>query len=92
MVDSDNKVALNILCDLYALSTIEADRALVDGARPAVQRPLEGDQPRGLLAVPPAASDRRGPRRRVRDPAGDAARGDARGVRQPPSSGQETAS
>ena len=26
MVDSDNKVALNILCDLYALSTIEADR------------------------------------------------------------------
>ena len=28
MVDSDNKVALNILCDLYALSTIEADRAL----------------------------------------------------------------
>ena len=27
MVDSDNKVALNILCDLYALSTIEADRA-----------------------------------------------------------------
>jgi acyl-CoA oxidase len=27
MVDSDNKVALNSLCDLYALSTIEADRA-----------------------------------------------------------------
>ncbi len=27
MVDSDNKVALNMLCDLYALSTIEADRA-----------------------------------------------------------------
>ncbi len=26
MVDSDNKVALNLLCDLYALSTIEADR------------------------------------------------------------------
>jgi acyl-CoA oxidase len=25
--DSDNKVALNLLCDLYALSTIEADRA-----------------------------------------------------------------
>ena len=55
---------------------------LLDGARPAVQRPLEGDQPRGLLAVPTAASHRRGPRRRVRDPAGDAARGDARGVRQ----------
>ena len=56
---------------------------LVDGARPTVQRPLQGDQPRGLLAVPAAASHRRGPRRRVRDPAGDAARGDARGVRQP---------
>ncbi len=27
MVDSDNKVALTMLCDLYALSTIEADRA-----------------------------------------------------------------
>jgi acyl-CoA oxidase len=27
MLESDNKVALNILCDLYALSTIEADRA-----------------------------------------------------------------
>jgi acyl-CoA oxidase len=27
MVDSENKVALNLLCDLYALSTIEADRA-----------------------------------------------------------------
>ena len=27
MVDSDNKVALNLLCDLFALSTIEADRA-----------------------------------------------------------------
>jgi acyl-CoA oxidase len=26
MVDSDNKRALNLLCDLYALSTIEADR------------------------------------------------------------------
>ncbi len=26
MVDGDNKVALNLLCDLYALSTIEADR------------------------------------------------------------------
>jgi acyl-CoA oxidase len=26
MPDSDNKVALNLLCDLYALSTIEADR------------------------------------------------------------------
>jgi acyl-CoA oxidase len=26
MGDSDNKVALNLLCDLYALSTIEADR------------------------------------------------------------------
>lgn len=26
MEDSDNKVALNLLCDLYALSTIEADR------------------------------------------------------------------
>lgn len=25
--DGDNKVALNLLCDLYALSTIEADRA-----------------------------------------------------------------
>jgi acyl-CoA oxidase len=27
MADGDNKVALNLLCDLYALSTIEADRA-----------------------------------------------------------------
>jgi acyl-CoA oxidase len=27
MQDSDNKVALNLLCDLFALSTIEADRA-----------------------------------------------------------------
>jgi acyl-CoA oxidase len=27
MPDSDNKVALNLLCDLFALSTIEADRA-----------------------------------------------------------------
>lgn len=27
MADSDNKVALNMLCDLFALSTIEADRA-----------------------------------------------------------------
>ena len=27
MVDSDNKVALNLLCDLFALSSIEADRA-----------------------------------------------------------------
>jgi acyl-CoA oxidase len=27
MVDSDNKVALSMLCDLFALSTIEADRA-----------------------------------------------------------------
>jgi len=27
MADSDNKVALGLLCDLYALSTIEADRA-----------------------------------------------------------------
>ncbi len=27
MADGDNKVALNMLCDLYALSTIEADRA-----------------------------------------------------------------
>jgi acyl-CoA oxidase len=27
MIDSENKVALNMLCDLYALSTIEADRA-----------------------------------------------------------------
>jgi len=27
MIDSDNKVALNLLCDLFALSTIEADRA-----------------------------------------------------------------
>ncbi|WP_122816166.1 acyl-CoA dehydrogenase [Nocardioides pantholopis] len=27
MPDGDNKVALNLLCDLYALSTIEADRA-----------------------------------------------------------------
>ncbi len=26
MLESDNKVALNLLCDLYALSTIEADR------------------------------------------------------------------
>ena len=26
LLDSDNKVALNLLCDLYALSTIEADR------------------------------------------------------------------
>jgi acyl-CoA oxidase len=26
MQDGDNKVALNLLCDLYALSTIEADR------------------------------------------------------------------
>jgi acyl-CoA oxidase len=26
-VEGDNKVALNLLCDLYALSTIEADRA-----------------------------------------------------------------
>jgi acyl-CoA oxidase len=26
MADEDNKVALNLLCDLYALSTIEADR------------------------------------------------------------------
>jgi acyl-CoA oxidase len=26
MADGDNKVALNLLCDLYALSTIEADR------------------------------------------------------------------
>ena len=26
MPDGDNKVALNLLCDLYALSTIEADR------------------------------------------------------------------
>jgi acyl-CoA oxidase len=27
MVESENKVALNLLCDLFALSTIEADRA-----------------------------------------------------------------
>ncbi len=27
MADGDNKIALNLLCDLYALSTIEADRA-----------------------------------------------------------------
>jgi len=27
MVESDNRVALNMLCDLYALSTIEGDRA-----------------------------------------------------------------
>src|SRR5690606_31429830 len=27
MPDSDEKVALNLLCDLFALSTIEADRA-----------------------------------------------------------------
>jgi acyl-CoA oxidase len=27
MADGDDKVALNLLCDLYALSTIEADRA-----------------------------------------------------------------
>src|SRR5205085_11216801 len=26
MVDSDNKVALRLLCDLFALSTIDADR------------------------------------------------------------------
>ena len=52
---------------------------LVDGARTTLQHAVQGDQPRGLLAVPQAAPDRGGPRRRLRDPPGDAARGDPRG-------------
>ena len=77
MVDSDNKVALG-----HALRPVRAvhDRGrprLVHGARPPLEHALQGDQPRGVLAVPPAAADRRGPRRRVRHPAGDAQGRDA---------------
>jgi acyl-CoA oxidase len=37
--DGDNKVALNLLCDLFALSTIEADRAwFMEHGRLTVQR------------------------------------------------------
>ncbi|GGD13762.1 acyl-CoA dehydrogenase [Nocardioides daphniae] len=39
MEESDEKVALNLLCDLYALSTIEADRAwFMEHGRLTVQR------------------------------------------------------
>lgn len=39
MPDGDNKVALNLLCDLFALSTIEADRAwFMEHGRLTVQR------------------------------------------------------
>ncbi|HEU5037557.1 MAG TPA: acyl-CoA dehydrogenase [Nocardioides sp.] len=39
MPDGDNKVALNLLCDLFALSTIEADRAwFMEHGRLSVQR------------------------------------------------------
>ena len=77
MVDSDNKVALG-----HALRPVRAvhDRGrprLVHGARPPLEHALQGDQPRGVLAVPPAPADRGGPRRRVRHPAGDAQGRDA---------------
>ena len=77
MVDSDNKVALNMLCDLYALSTIEADRAwwMEHGRLSSARSKAISREVSSLCRQ--AASDRRGPRRRVRDPAGDAARGDA---------------
>ena len=45
--DGDNKVALSLLCDLHALSTIEADRAwFMEHGRLTVAA-LQGDQPRG---------------------------------------------
>ena len=71
--DGDQKVALNLLCDLFALTTIEADRGVVHGARPAVVPALQGDQPRGQRPVPQAPPARRRPGRRVRRTRRDAA-------------------
>ena len=46
MPEGDNKVALDLLCDLYALSTIEADRAwFMEHGRLSIAA-LQGDQPR----------------------------------------------
>ena len=60
MEDSDNKVALNLLCDLYALSTIEADRGwwmehgrLSSGRSKAVSREVS----RLCRAIRPIAED-----------------------------------
>ena len=67
-----NKVALGLLCDLFALSTIEADRAwFMEHGR--LHRALQGDQPRDQRAVPQDPPARRRPRRRVRRPRRDAA-------------------
>ena len=51
------QVALDLLCDLHALSTIEADRAwFMEHGRLSV-RPIQGDHPRGQRPVPEGPAD-----------------------------------
>ena len=77
MQDSDNKVALGLLLDLFALSTIEADRGwFMEHGRLSSQRSKAISREVGL-AVPQAAPHRRGPRRRLRGAPGDDRRRDA---------------
>ena len=72
--EGPNRDALKLLCDVYALSRHRAGPRLVPRARPALQRPLQGRHREGQRAQPPGPPDRAAARRRLRRPAGDAAR------------------
>ena len=71
--DGDQKVALNLLCDLHALSVIEADRAwFMEHGRLSAQR-SKAISREVVLAVPQGAPARERPGRRLRRPRRDAA-------------------
>ncbi len=77
--ESDNRRALALLCDLHALSVIEADRAwFMEHGRLTVAA-LEGDLARGGASVPPGPADRGLAGGRVRRTSRDAARTGAGG-------------
>ena len=71
--DGDLKVAVNLLCDLHALTHDRGGPGLVHGARPAHGAAVQGDQPRDRQPVPQDPPAGRGPRRRVRRTRRDAA-------------------
>ena len=71
--DGDQKVALNLLCDLHALSHDRGRPGVVHGARPALLDQVEGDHPRDQRPVPQDPAAGRGLRRRVRRTRRDAA-------------------
>ena len=75
--DDEARKVLNMVCDLYALSVIEDDKAWYHRAPLSVHRARQGGHPRHQRTLSHAAPARRNAGRRVRDTRATALRRDA---------------